>query len=153
VRWAWIDWQQREINIPAEYRKGGKPQKAPTQIVDVVYALLLKRKSRAQQPSLGRVWWQLKTFDDARRAAAKKAGIAGYRHHDARHTRATHLGAAGATAIDLRDQMGWSTLAMVNRYTHPDRERLKEMASRVQFGSKKRPRPVTPSPSRKNAKR
>jgi len=135
IRWDWVDWKAREVSIPAEVRKGGKPQRVPTQLNEVAFGLLERRRARPEQPSKQRVWWQLKTYDDARRRAAAKAGIAGYRHHDARHTRATQLGAEGATAIDLRDQMGWSTLAMVNRYTHPDKARAKKMADRVQLGA------------------
>jgi integrase len=142
IRWDWVNLEAREIRIPAAVRKGGKPQKAPTQINNVVYELLCARRGRTRRtkqgrelaPSKGRVWFQLGTYDDARQRAATKAGIEGFRHHDARHTRATLLAANGATAIDLRDQMGWSTLAMVNRYTHPEHERMQEMASRVQLG-------------------
>ena len=141
VRWEWIDWKRRELHIPGEVRKGGKEQRAPTALTEAAIVMLRAREARPRQPSKNRVFFQLKggrkgsrNYDTMRRDAAKKAGIQGFRHHDARHSRATWMGASGATAIELRDAFNWETLAMVSRYTHPERERLHELAERVTTG-------------------
>lgn len=142
IRWDWIDWQNREINIPGEVRKGGREQRVPTALNDTALALLERRRANKRQPSKNRVFWQLKggrsrksgrDYDKARQAAATKAHIAGFRHHDARHTRATWMGASGASEIDLRDAMNWETFAMVSRYTHPNRKRVHELAATVEL--------------------
>jgi integrase len=135
IEWSWCDFKKRQISIPAHVRKGGRPQRTPTQMNAVVYKLLRARLPRKKQPSKGRVWFQLDSYDDARRAAAIRAGVPGLRHHDARHTRASLLAAKGATEIDLRDQMNWETMAMVSRYAHPDLTRVKKMAEMVQLGA------------------
>lgn len=142
IRWDWIDWTNCEIRIPGEARKGGKEQRVPTAINETVIAMLRKRQAKPRQPSKNRVFWQLKggrsrksgrDYDKLRHEAAAKAGIAGFRHHDARHTRATWLGESGASEMDLRDAMNWETSAMANRYTHPRRKRVHELAATVEL--------------------
>lgn len=134
LRWEWVNWTARQISVPAEFRKGGKPQRAPTPINDLVHALLLERQARDRQPTKGRIWFQLKSYDDARRRAAVKAGIPKYRHHDARHTVATLMARDGASELDLMNQMGWSTPAMAARYAHPTAERVQAWADKLQLG-------------------
>lgn len=154
--WDWIDWEARVIRIPGEFRKGGKEQRVPTTMTAEVYRLLRARQKRERQPKHGRVWFQLKggrkggrDYDRARARAAAKSGIAGFRGHDARHTRASILAANGATEMDLRDAMNWETTAMANRYTHPTHDRVKRLAATVQIS--KRPSHASPSRGRKKS--
>jgi integrase len=153
LKWSWVDWEAREINIPGDVRKGGQEQRNPTAMDDDVYKLLLERRGRERQPAKDRIWFQLndskyyyrngkrhlrKTppndYDSARRRAAEKAGITGYRHHDARHTIASHMSRDGASEHDIMNQMNWSTTAMAVRYAHPTNERVHGWAHKV--GSK-----------------
>lgn len=154
IRWDWIDWDARVIRIPGKHRKGGKEQRVPTTITPEVYRLLRARQKREKQPTKDRVWFQFKRYrgkgrdyDRARIAAAEKAGIAGYRHHDARHTRASMLADNGASEMDLRDAMNWETTAMANRYTHPSHDRVRKLAAAVQIPGN--PSRSNPSRSRK----
>jgi integrase len=133
VRWDWIDWQARCIRIPAEFRKGGKAQRAATPINDVVFPLLEERRKRKRQPSKGRVWFQQK-HDAARNSAAARAKLGRVRNHDLRHTLGSLQYAAGASAPEVRDLLGHSTMAMVNRYAHSYDNRLREVSNRVQLG-------------------
>lgn len=154
--WSWVDWEARVIRIPGEFRKGGREQRVPTTMTTEVYKLLRARLKRDKQPKNGRIWFNLKRsgkkkgrdYDKARARAAAKAGIPGFRHHDARHTRATLLAANGASEMDLRDAMNWETTAMANRYTHPTHDRVKLLAATVQISGD----PSRASPSRKTKK-
>jgi integrase len=49
-------------------------------------------------------------------SACKKAGIAGYRFHDLRHTGLTYMAVAGATIKELQAVAGHTTPAMAMRY-------------------------------------
>ena len=132
VRWAWIDWAERVIRVPAEYRKGGKRQKVPTPINDTVLALLRERQTRPWQPSLDRVWAQQK-HDGARNSAAARVGLGRVRNHDLRHSLGSLAHASGASLPEVRDLLGHSTLAMVSRYAHSYQDRLADVAQRVQI--------------------
>ncbi len=148
IRWVWIDWAGRVIRIPAEYRKGGKPQLAPTPVNDVVLALLRRRQKRKEQPSLGRVWFQQK-HDGARNSAAERAGLGRIRNHDLRHTLGSLAHASGAAATEVRDLLGHSTMAMVSRYGHSYGDKLQEVAQRVQLGASSVPGSVPGKRSKK----
>lgn len=132
VRWSWVDWKRREINIPGEFRKGGKVQKAPTPINDVIKELLEERAKRPRQPTLDRVFFQQK-HDGARNSAAERAGLGHVRNHDLRHTFGSLAYKAGATLPEVRDLLGHSTMAMVSRYAHsyPDRLHLAAQSVRI----------------------
>lgn len=132
VRWDWIDWTARVIRIPADSRKGGKRQLAPVPINDTALGLLRDRQARPKQPSLGRVWFQQK-HDGARNSAAARVGLGRVRNHDLRHTFGSLAHAAGVPLPDVRDLLGHSTMAMVNRYAHSYPERLAEAVRRVEI--------------------
>ena len=52
-------------------------------------------------------------------AALKKAGIVGFRWHDAtRHTWASWLAQSGIEQYKLQEMGGWKSVAMVRRYAH-----------------------------------
>ncbi|MBN8728313.1 MAG: site-specific integrase [Xanthomonadales bacterium] len=52
------------------------------------------------------------------REACERAGIAGFRFHDLRHTAASWLAMNGATLAEIAEVLGHRTLAMVKRYSH-----------------------------------
>jgi integrase len=63
------------------------------------------------------------------RKACKKAGLAGLRFHDLRHTWASWLMQAGAPAYAIQALGGWASPAMVERYAHLSPEHLKQYAA------------------------
>ena len=48
----------------------------------------------------------------------EKAEIEDFRFHDLRHSCASYLAMSGASAIEIADVLGHSTLEMVKRYSH-----------------------------------
>ncbi|MHC4278362.1 MAG: tyrosine-type recombinase/integrase [Planctomycetota bacterium] len=56
------------------------------------------------------------------RAACRRAGLGRIRFHDLRHTWATHLVLAGVDLRTVQELGGWSSLALVERYSHPTSE-------------------------------
>jgi integrase len=135
IRWAWIDWPAKVLRVPAEYRKGGKPQLAPTPLNPTVLRLLRARQKRRRQPRDGRVWWHVKQtrYDRARNAAAEALDLGRVRSHDLRHTVGSLAHASGAAAPEVRDLLGHSTLAMVSRYGHSYADRLAKVARAVEI--------------------
>lgn len=58
--------------------------------------------------------------------ACRRAGLEGFRFHDLRHTAISWLAQAGVDPQRLRQIGGWSTMAMVERYSHLNVENLRE---------------------------
>lgn len=146
MRWGWIDWNSRRLNIPAEFRKGGR-RSLHLPLNAGALAILDSRKRNGTKytgsvkialPTTNedRVWLQVK-HDQARNSAAKKAGLGRVRTHDLRHTFGTLAWAGGATLPEVRDLLGHRTLAMVNRYGHSYETRLQEAAERVSYSKAK----------------
>jgi integrase len=141
IRWGWIDWAERVIRVPAEHRKGGWEQTAPTPLNDVALAVLEERRGMARRREKRmryepdrRVFLQLK-HDEARNSAAKKAKLGRVRTHDLRYTYGSLQHAAGTPLAEVRDLLGHRTMAMVNHYARTYSDRLREAAGRVQLGS------------------
>jgi integrase len=63
------------------------------------------------------------------RKACNRAGLAGLRFHDPRHTWASWLMQAGAPAYAIHSLGGWASPKMVERYAHLSPERLKQYAA------------------------
>jgi hypothetical protein len=61
--------------------------------------------------------------------AVARAGLAGLRFHDLRHTAATLAAAAGATTKELMERLGYATPAMALRYQHVLAERQALLAA------------------------
>ncbi len=132
--WSWIDWNECVLRVPAQYRKGRRRQAAPTPLNSAAMAMLEARRERLKASGdydpVGRVWLQ-SDHDQARREAARRAGLGKVRSHDLRHTAGSRAWEAGASLPEVRDLLGHSTLAMVNRYAHSSGERLKSVAERI----------------------
>jgi len=56
------------------------------------------------------------------KAACRRAGITGFRFHDARHTFASRLVAKGADIITIKALLGHSSVRITERYTHSGRD-------------------------------
>lgn len=63
--------------------------------------------------------------------AVKRAGLAGFRWHDLRHTWASWHVQAGTPLLALKELGGWSSLDMVLRYAHLAPDHLAEHAERI----------------------
>jgi excisionase family DNA binding protein len=60
------------------------------------------------------------------RASCRRAGIEGFRFHDARHTFASRLVAKGADVATVRDLLGHSSLRVTERYIHSAQEQKRK---------------------------
>ncbi len=147
VEWSWIDWSAGLMRVPATFRKGGRRQNAPTPLNSAAMEMLRDRKRRLEERGLydpkGRVWLQ-GDHDEARRQAAKRAGLGRVRSHDLRYTAGSLALANGASLAEVRDLLNHSTLAMVNRYAHTYGSRLQDIAERIAIPT---PKTVTVSDS------
>lgn len=63
--------------------------------------------------------------------ALAEAGIEDFRFHDLRHTHASYLAMAGASAAELKESLGHKTLAMVARNTHLSDGHKRQVARRL----------------------
>lgn len=71
------------------------------------------------------------TWRQAWVAAAKAAGVEGYRFHDLRHTGLTYAAMAGATVRELQRMAGHTTAAMAMRYQEVADPHLAEVVDRL----------------------
>lgn len=55
-------------------------------------------------------------------AACRRAGLAGVRFHDLRHTAATYMVLGGLDLVTVGEILGHSSVALTRRYTHPTPE-------------------------------
>jgi site-specific recombinase XerD len=62
----------------------------------------------------------------------KRAGLRTIRWHSLRHSYASHLAMTGAHPREIQELGGWSTLAMVERYTHLTPARLRGAIERLE---------------------
>lgn len=142
MRWGWIDWDNSMLRIPAEYRKGAAARRG-VPLNDEALAILRARQEHGTKFTGRRkgplptgpddhVWIQAK-HDVARNEAAKRAGLGRVRNHDLRHTFGSLAHASGASLPEVRDLLGHTTLAMVNRYAHTYEGKLREVSQRVQL--------------------
>jgi integrase len=142
LRWQDVDTDRATVRVASRDAKGRKAIGIPlgTEALSV-----LKRQSgahpiyaftddegKAPIGSIKTCWGK----------AVKRAGLEGFRFHDLRHTWAAWHTLAGTPPIVLMELGGWSSLAMVTRYSHLNPMHLAEWAdnSRVKPPAKKRPR-------------
>lgn len=74
-------------------------------------------------------------FKDIKRSfatALKRAGIADFHFHDLRHTFASHARMGGAEMGDIKEQVGWTSWAMVQKYAHLAPEYRKKVVDAVE---------------------
>lgn len=70
------------------------------------------------------------------KGACRRAGIAGLRVHDLRHTFASWLVMAGAPLRTVAELLGHKSLAMVHRYSHLSPDHLKDSVDLLSSGAK-----------------
>ena len=91
---------------------------------DMVELLKRIKKENDQRPQpsehvfLGKYGKPLLSVKGPFKAALKKANIQDFRFHDLRHTFASHYVMNGGDLMSLKEIGGWSSLKMVERYSH-----------------------------------
>jgi len=134
LEWAQIDLPNRVAFVRISQSKNKKPLRVP--LNDNAIAILEQCKGhRLVFTQDGEPIPQM--IDAEWRTAATQAGIAPFRFHDLRHTWATWHVQNGTPLHVLQKLGGWSTLAMVQRYSHLAESDLDEWARkpRAQTGT------------------
>ena len=116
VRWEWVDMEQRALYVPDT--KNDEPLGVP--LNDVAMAVLKRRLGKDRRYVFT---WGGKPVRNVNNrhwhAALERAGIVGFRWHDAtRHTWASWLAQSGIEQYKLQEMGGWKSVAMVRRYAH-----------------------------------
>ncbi len=114
--------------------KSGKPRGVPLN-ADAIAALaeVETDEARRQGPVFkrrdGTTWGQIRT---AFTTALTRAGIAGFRFHDLRHTFASHFMMRGGNLYDLKEILGHSDITMTMRYAHLSPQHLRAGMERLE---------------------
>lgn len=120
---SWIDWQRREIHLPAEVTKGEKARIIPIsdnlevilkeQCADTVCAHVFCYLDLRQK-----LYVPFTTFKNFFGAACKRAGLEDLHFHDLRHTFGSWWAQADGNMMVLKQIMGHSSIKTTERYAH-----------------------------------
>ncbi len=126
LTWQRVDLSQGVITLT--HTKNGKVRRIP---VNRVARELLESWPRHGPYVFGgeRPYGSIKT---AFRAACRRAGLGRIRFHDLRHTWATTLVLAGVDLRTVQELGGWSSLALVERYSHPTPEARRHAVQKLE---------------------
>jgi integrase len=132
-----LEWERVDLSsarITLYETKSGKPRGVP--INRAVYDTLIglepdadRRRGRLFPAGNDRRGSQVRT---AFEAALARAGIAGFRFHDLRHTAASHLVMRGASLQEVKEILGHSDLRMTLRYSHLSPAHLRGAVERLE---------------------
>jgi integrase len=132
LEWERVDLSTARITI--HQTKSGKPRGVP--IGRAVYDALIalqpdpeRRHGRLFPNGNDRRGSQIRT---AFELALTRAGIAGFRFHDLRHTAASHLVMRGASLQDVKEVLGHADLRMTLRYAHLSPAHLRGAVERLE---------------------
>ncbi len=132
-----LEWERVDLSsarVTLYHTKNGKPRGVP--VNRAVYEALIELQPDAAQRH-GRLFpngndrrgSQIRT---AFEAVLKRAGIAGFRFHDLRHTAASHLVMRGASLQEVKEILGHSDLRMTLRYAHLSPAHLRGAVERLE---------------------
>jgi len=128
--WNRVDLERAHVWVPAQSTKGGRAIGIALSEDAVTVLKGIKRtegqervflyEGRPVSNAYGKAAW---------RKACKRAGLAGLRFHDLRHTSASWLMQSGVPAYAIQSLGGWASPKMVERYAHLSPEHLKQYAA------------------------
>jgi excisionase family DNA binding protein len=131
LRWAQVNFA--EMMITAERTKSGKPRTIPLNAA--LHDELLRLRSLDGQspyvfpnPKTGK---PLTTVKTAFVATCRRAGIAGLRFHDLRHTFGSRLVEKGADIETVRSLLGHASIVVTQRYVHSTDERRRTAVEKL----------------------
>jgi integrase len=130
LRWAWINFPERLITIPAECSKNGKAGMVPMNTT-VVKLLADPRPTPAAEGSVFSVTQIRSSF----RRVANRAGLRDASFHVCRHTFATRLIVAGVPLATVKELLRHADVKMTMRYTHVQLHHLYSAVERLTEGS------------------
>jgi len=131
LRWAQVDLD--EMILTVERTKSGKARTIPLNVA--LHDELSRLRSLDGRtpfvfpnPKTGK---SLTTVKTAFVAACRRAGIAGLRFHDLRHTFGSRLVEKGADIETVRSLLGHASIAVTQRYVHTTDERRRTAVERL----------------------
>jgi integrase len=141
LQFSEVDFDRREISLPAERTKEGKPKAIP------INPVVLEVLKRAESDRSGGGWVFPGEFTYQRpsslwREACRAAGVTGLRIHDLRHTFASRLLEAGVRETDINRLLGHSSLKMTARYTHSSEQSRRQAVEALTQDCHKEPERV-----------
>jgi integrase len=126
LQWSAVDMKRKHAFITSSTSKSKKP--IPMPLSAAALAVLKAQSGRhpvyvfayqkARKDGAGKWIAPIGSVKTAWLKAVKRAGLEGFRWHDMRHSWASRHTQNGTPPIVLRDLAGWSSLAMVERYSH-----------------------------------
>lgn len=130
LRWDHVDLARRQLWVHPDDAKGGKAIGIP---LNALAMTVLNECRGNHQDSVFTVDGRPYRWIDHRTwlRVCRDAGIENFRWHDLRHTWASWLAQAGVDPQHLKVLGGWSTLAMVERYSHLNVEHLRAAADLI----------------------
>jgi integrase len=134
LRWKDVDFSRRYVYV--ERSKNNRSRKIPMNSTALEELRRLRRNGSDYVFTKKRSPERLRCVATAFKTACRKAGIAGLRFHDLRHTFATNLVMAGVDLVTVKEILGHSDIAMTVRYSHPSDRRKMEAVERLAAGKK-----------------
>ena len=131
LRWAQVNFA--EMMLTAERTKSGKPRTIPLNAA-LHDELLRLRSLDGQSPYVfpnSKTGKPLTTVKTAFVATCRRAGIAGLRFHDLRHTFGSRLVERGADIETVRSLLGHASIVVTQRYVHSTDERRRTAVEKL----------------------
>jgi excisionase family DNA binding protein len=142
LKWEQVDFLNREIKV--KNTKSGKPRFIPMN--SLLYETLKnEKKLNGKSPLVFPSPRTNKPFVDIKKSfaeAVKNAGIPSLRFHDARHSFASRLVAAGVDLITVKELLGHHSVRITERYTHANTEQKRNAVEGLTLEKKKPPVPI-----------
>ena len=129
--WDQVDIENRVFKIPATNSKSKRPRSVPLNdsALDVLKQLGTESKSGAV--FLSRVGLPFTTITKVWHRIRQKAGVPKMRIHDARHTTAQLMCAAGRSLLEIKEVLGHAHYSTTTRYTKFSMKALQQAANSV----------------------
>jgi integrase len=137
--WSQVDLRQRRAWVGAADMKGKRTHGFPLSLgAAAVLRAIRCRREDLKEPHV--FLFRRKPYSDANgaawRKATERAGLAGVRWHDLRHTWASWAVQSGVSLHEVMQLGGWRSLQMVQRYSHLAPGHLAAAAGKVRLGRK-----------------
>lgn len=126
LEWSQVDLRRKTAWIHADQAKGRVGIGVP--LSDAACALLRKRRGESEQWVFPYGGKPLGKINRSWGKALKRAELEGVTWHTLRHTFASWHAMSGTPLMALKELGGWSTMAMVGRYSHLAPEHLRQYA-------------------------
>lgn len=125
MEWQHVDMDAGRVHLP-ETKTGERDHDLPQAALAILSSLSPVNGNAYVFASTGGRHVASRQTGVVFRKAAKAAGIENARVHDLRRTLATRAASAGLSAFQLRDLLGWKTVAMPERYVQLAGETARE---------------------------